>query len=113
MAQVEGFYAFTFIGIGSGMGALLISGNKIIGFDVLKVKYDGTYTQDGEGNVLAEIRMTVPPGVPLVIGIPPQAKEYTIDFIADLPSNFGTGIPVVLGISGRPVQVSFTKMRDL
>jgi hypothetical protein len=113
MANLDGFYAFTFIGIGSGMGALVISGDKITGFDVLKVKYDGTFTSDASGGIAAKIRMTVPPGVPLVIGIPSQAKEYTIDFAANLPPNFGTGIPVVLTISGRPVQVSFTKMRDL
>jgi hypothetical protein len=113
MADVEGFYAFTFIGIGSGMGALTISGDKITGFDVLKVKYDGTFTQDVSGRISAKIRMTVPPGVPLVIGIPPQPKEYVIDFTANLPPNFGTGVPVVFTISGRPVQVSFTKMRDL
>jgi hypothetical protein len=57
--------------------------------------------------------MTVPPGVPLVIGIPPQSSEYKIDFTAVLPPNFGSGIPVVLTIKGRPVQISFTKMRGL
>lgn len=112
-ADEEGFYAFAFVGIEAGMGALVISGNKITGFDDLRVKYDGTFSKSPSGTLNAQIRMTVPPGVPLKIGVPPQSREYTIDFVAVLPENFGSGIPVGLTIQGRPVQVSLRKMRDL
>ena len=113
-ADEEGFYAFAFVGIDdAGMGALVISGNKVTGFDHQRVIYDGTIAKSPSGTLNAQIRMTVPPGVPLVIGVPPQSKEYTIDFVAVLPENFGSGIPVGLTIQGRPVQVSLRKMRDL
>jgi hypothetical protein len=62
--------------------------------------------------LVGKVKMTVPPGTPLVIGIPAQAQEYSLDFPVNFPPNFGSGMPIPVTINGQTVSVSFVKMRD-
>jgi hypothetical protein len=98
---------------GVGGGAVFFGKGVVAGVDVLGGKYDGSYVE-ADGRVKGAVRMTAPPeGANLVTGqaVPGNA---TFDLNFDFPADFANGKPQTMtGVGGRPIQVSFEKVRDL
>ncbi len=77
----EGMFSFAYQGrAGNGLGALILANGVVFGSDG-GVRYDGTYQPSTirAGYVDVHLRLTVPPGVPLVVGVPPQPMAYGFD----------------------------------
>ena len=77
----EGMYKFTYEGTtGAGLGILVLEHGRAFGSDG-GVLYDGTYepSTDRPGDVSVHLHLTVPPGVPLVQGVPAQPMSYGFD----------------------------------
>lgn len=113
---MEGIYHISFIGqVDFGCGVLEIRRDgEIRGGDVAGVKYEGRwlYVDDG-AHIDFSMRMTIPPGVPLVTGAPPEEQE-TEPFMRhrELPKDFGNGSPVLIETPSGPVGVVFHKILD-
>ena len=84
----EGFYSITYTGWtgDSGIGIIALDTEAIVGADAGGARYDGKYSYNSSTEMLeAEITLTVPPGTPLVIGVPPQDKEWSFQINASFP----------------------------
>jgi hypothetical protein len=86
---MDGFYAIYYTGrAGSGFGVLVLKGGVITGADASGGLYDGEYTvNQGKQMLEGTIKMTVPPGISLVTGVPTAPYTYTQEiFSRDAPS---------------------------
>jgi len=112
--MVDGIYQITFRGAADwGMGILLLKDGKITGADVAGALYDGNYSDKGD-NIAIKITLTVPPGVTLVMGTPPQSKEYSFDFEFSLSKKaVESRETVLLHLPPGPVNVIFNQLRKL
>ena len=111
---MNAFYLMRYVGTaGQGAGAIYIGKGIIVGVDVVGAKYDGSYSEKS-GRLKGEVRLTAPTsGSHLVTG---QTVEGGQSFVLkfDLPPDFANGRPqVIIGVGGRPVQVTFEKIKDL
>lgn len=95
------------------MGILLLKDGKITGADVAGALYDGKYSDNGD-DIAIKITLTVPPGVTLVMGTPPQSKEYNFDFEVSLKKKaIESRETVLLNLPLGPVNVIFNQLRKL
>ncbi len=77
----EGMYKVTFQGAkGTGLGVLVMQRGRVFGSDG-GVQYDGAAkpSESRPGFADVQLHLTVPPGVPLVQGVPPKAMSYGFD----------------------------------
>ena len=84
----EGFYSITYTGETGdwGLGIIVLDTGIVIGVDAAGGRYDGTYVFNPKTDLLeASIKMTVPPGVTLVQGVPSRDKEWSFEFAAAFP----------------------------
>lgn len=82
VTMYEGMYAMTFRGgAGEGWGTLVLQGGSIYGHDVGGARYDGAYSPvpGRPGYLDIQMKVTVPPGVALVTGVPAQPIGYWFD----------------------------------
>ncbi|MCH7500680.1 MAG: hypothetical protein IH886_11830 [Nitrospinae bacterium] len=112
--MVDGIYQITFRGAADwGVGMLILKDGTVTGADVGGVLYDGTYTDQGS-KISVNLALTVPPGVTLVQGAPPQSKEYKFDFKLSLDKKvIETKEPVLVQTPQGPVNVIFNRLRNL
>lgn len=113
---MEGIYHISFIGqYGYGYGVLEVKRDgEIRGGDVAGVRYEGKwhYLDDG-AHIDFSMWMTVPPGVPLVTGAPPEGRETEALMLhKELPKNFGNGSSVCIETPSGTLQVVFHKILD-
>lgn len=87
-AMAEGMYQIDFAGTaGSGTGILVLDKGKVFGVDTERVRYDGEYEPSPTNNHTSlKLRVSVPPGVNLVQGLPPQSTEFAFSIEADIPT---------------------------
>ena len=85
----EGFYSIAFTGQtgDSGFGIIVLDTGRVVGVDVAGACYDGTYTYNQQTKLIdADLKLTVPPEVPLVQGVPARPEEWSFNFTASFPS---------------------------
>ena len=110
----EGFYSITYTGASGdwGFGMIVLDTDQIIGADVAGGRYDGQYQFNQQTQMLdASIRLIVPPGAPLVQGVPPQPKEWTLEFQVSFPRETPE-TPVQLDTPVGPVNVVLRYLRS-
>ncbi|MCR4378012.1 MAG: TIGR02391 family protein [Rhodospirillales bacterium] len=109
MTTPEGIYQIAFAGnADSGTGVIVLADGRVRGEDAAGVQYDGSYEYHSvTDSTAARIRMTVPPGVELVQGVPKQAAEYSFEVNVTLPSNFSSGQRISITTEFGPVNVVF------
>jgi hypothetical protein len=111
---MSAFYIMRYAGTaGQGSGVLYIGRGIVVGVDVVGGKYEGSYSERA-GYLRGTVKLTAPTaGVHLVTGQSvPGGQAFDLGF--DLPANFANGQPqTVTGVGGRPVQVTFEKIKDL
>jgi hypothetical protein len=111
---MEGIYAMYFTGsVGSGHGLLLLKGGVLAGADAAGGIYDGSYTQESEGSLNANVRLTMPAGAALVTGATAGALPMQFDIPVRLPPNFANGQAVPLMTPTGPINIIFKKLREL
>ena len=109
----EGFYSITFMGTAGnvGVGVLVLDTGFIVGVDIGGVRYDGEYKYNPKTEMLdADVTLTVPPGVPLVTGIPPQNKEWSFTFQVSFPRETPQ-TPILVQTPTGPVNVVIRFLR--
>lgn len=111
--MLDGMYAINFVGkSGQGNGVIILTGGLVFGSDG-GVQYDGTYepssTQPGKVDV--HLKLTVPPGVWLVQGVPAQPVEYRFDI--DCTFAPGTTSTVKIQTPFGPIQVKIEFLRAI
>jgi predicted transcriptional regulator len=111
--KLEGMYSIAFRGRGGeGLGILVLMGGRIFGSDGA-VSYDGSYEPDSKrpGFVEASLRLTVPPGVSLVVNRRPQPAAYWFDLKASIAARSPTSLKIDTPYG--PVQVTIEYLRDI
>jgi hypothetical protein len=112
----EGFYRITFTGrAGSGFGILVLDRGNMAGADVAGSLYDGTYTEDPEGDSFHfQITMNAPAGItPVQTGIPIAAPLMLPFNGAVRRADIGSPVPTLVQTPLGPVNVLFQKIRGL
>lgn len=109
MMNPEGIYQIAFVGnADTGSGVIVFADGHVRGEDITGVLFDGIYTHDrASGETSVKLAVTVPPGVPLVQGLPPQLTTYSFDLAATLPSNFASVQKIPIQTKFGPVEVAF------
>ncbi len=111
---MDGIYAAYLSGRnGQSMVLLAIKGNKIVGADVGGLKYTGIINQISNGHLRCEIQYTIPPGVSLITGSGPVAKDVPVELVFELPSDFGGGPIVSIMTPFGPLNAKFKKLSNL
>jgi hypothetical protein len=109
----EGMYSVEFQGVaGRGLAALVLTGGRVFGSDG-GVLYDGNYQPNPSrpGYVDAKVHLTVPPGISLVQGIPPQPMTYGFDLGCTFAVRGKTSVTVQTPYG--PVQGTVSFLRDV
>jgi transcriptional regulator with XRE-family HTH domain len=109
----EGMYLFSYHGQkGGGHGLLVLMNGAVFGYDG-GVHYDGSYQPSAStpGNVDVNLHMTIPPGVALVQGVPPQPMSYGYDLDCSFNPNETTNLMVQTPFG--PVQATIRLARKL
>jgi hypothetical protein len=111
---MSAFYVMKYLGQeGQGGGAIFIGKGIVVGVDVLGGRYDGNYTEAG-GRMKGKVKMTAPPGGAHLVTGQTVPGGASFDLAFDFAQDFANGRPQSLaGVGGRPVQVTFEKLRDL
>ena len=109
----QALYIMEYVGAtgGAGAGVLYIGNGQVVGTDILKSRYKGSYTIEG-GRVKVEAALTAPTTLSLVTGAMVNAGQ-SIRITADLPMHFGSGMPVQVTVGGQPVKVRLEKVGDI
>jgi hypothetical protein len=109
----EGMYGVVFHGkAGTGAGMLVMSRGRVFGSDG-GVSYDGAYkpTEGRAGYADVQLHLSVPPGVPLVQGVPPQPVAYGFDLNCSIAARGTTELNVQTPFG--PVQATVRFLRDV
>src|SRR5215471_3431336 len=111
---MDGIYAMTFRGaLDWGMGMLVLRRGTVTGADASGVLYDGSYSEAAE-TIFLDVKMTVPPGVTLVVGTPPQPRSYVVPLNAAVSKSFiENSEPILLHLPVGPVNVILRRLRRL
>ena len=111
---MEGIYTMTFRGAADwGMGMLVLRGGTVTGADMAGGLYDGRYIELSEALVL-EMKMTVPAGVALVQGTPPQDESYDLNFSFEVSKRaIENSEPVLVILPPGPINVIVKRLRSL
>jgi hypothetical protein len=109
---MSALYAMNYVDqTGTGGGAVYIGNGKIVGIDVGNVRYNGSYSEQGD-RLRGTVSLYAPTGGTLVTGAEvPAGSKLTL--ILDWPSNFSDGKPQPVTIEGRPVHVVMEKIGDI
>jgi hypothetical protein len=86
--MLDGMYLVEYVGReGTGTCVIVLMDGIAFGHDS-QVIYDGVYAPNEKraGWVDLKLRLTVPPGVALVQGVPAQPAEYRFDLAATIPA---------------------------
>ena len=88
---MDGIFAGYFTGaLGSGFGIFVIGSGQIVGADVGRVKFDGTYEIDaGTEMLVGAMKITVPANTPTINGRPMAPTESSYTFDLTLPKDLG------------------------
>ena len=111
---LEGVYSIAFRGReGEGVGVLVLMSGRIFGSDGGAVSYDGHYEPSSKrpGFIDASLRLTVPPGVSLVVGKRAQPAAYWFDLQASIATRAPTSLKVDTPYG--PVHVTVDYLRDI
>lgn len=111
---MDGVYSMTYRGIaGWGGGMLVLLKGTVTGADSDGGLYDGTY-QETRDDLILQLTMTVPAGMPLVQGVPPRSTQYTVPFHATVPKrSIEDSSPVLIDLPPGPVNVIVKRLRAL
>ena len=97
---------------GAGAGVLYIGNGQVVGTDIAKSRYRGSYTVEG-GRVEVEASLTATQTISwLVTGATVQAGQ-SVRITADWPTSFGSGEPLQATVGGQPVTVRLEKVGDI
>jgi hypothetical protein len=110
----EGMYRVMFEGQdGEGFGMVTLSRGALCGIDVGGVQYDGTYEPSANkpGYIDTKFKLSVPPGVSLVQGVPPQPMPYSFDLNCSFAARGITPLSVETPFG--PVQAKVEFMRAI
>ena len=109
----EGFYRIDYTGFaGSGFAILVFDTRTIVGSDMVGGKYDGENVFNPQTQMLdTRIKVTVPSGAWLVMGIPAQDKEWEFEFSASFPRETSE-TPLLIQTPFGPVNVVFRFLRS-
>jgi len=112
--MLNGIFKITFRGSADwGMGILILKDGIVTGADVGGIKYDGKY-KENKNCIEINLELTVPPGATLVMGTPPQSKEYTIPIILSVnKKDIEKNETILLELPQGPVNVIFNCLRNL
>ena len=110
----EGMYGIDFSGThDSGMGTLILENGRVYGADVAGGRYDGDYEYNrSTGMIESNLKVTIPPGVGTVQGIPPQPFEFAFNVKAQFPRGTENSIITVKTDAGT-VKVRIRFLRAL
>ena len=110
MRGSRGLYVIEFgAELGISAGVLYIGDGVIAGTDVGKVRYEGTYVEEGD-RIKAEIAITATgSGAQLVTGVALQGGR-SLAVIADLPRDFANGDAHPVHVGGQEVLVTLEKI---
>jgi hypothetical protein len=109
---MNGTYGFVFSGpTGVGIGVFRITDTKLVGTDLVGVRYRGEAIEDA-GGITLSVDMTVPQGVFLVQGVAPQDLPYTRSFSTRTPPDFGDGKPFDVYIPPSNVTLMVRRISD-
>ena len=110
--DIDGTYGFVYCGNrGLGAGVFSINGDRFEGRDLAGGSYNGTATQDRDGNIVIDVEMLVPSGVVLVQGTAPQDLPHSRQVSWTFPPSFGDGEPQMVEFAG-PVTVMVKRIPD-
>jgi hypothetical protein len=111
---LDGFYAVFYTGkISSGFAMIVLRNGVIAGADVSGGLYDGKYTPNADKrHVDATLKLTMPPGVALVTGVPASNETFIQEFPLSLPIDLNEQMVKIQTPTG-PVNLKFKKIRDL
>ena len=109
----QALYIMEYVGSAgdAGAGVIYIGNGQVVGTDILKSRYKGSYTVEG-GRVKLEATLTVPSTLSLVTGATVNPGQ-SVGIKADLPMHFGSGMPVQVTVGGQPVTVRLEKVGDI
>jgi hypothetical protein len=111
---MDGFYAAFLTGRGGQSIVLFaIKSGKIVGVDAGGLKYTGNMRTKSDDGFTCDINYTIPPGVPLITGPGPVAKEVPINLLFELPKNFGEGPIVRIDTPFGPLNAKFQRLSDI
>ena len=113
VSTIKGLYVIEFgTELAIGGGVLYIGDGEVYGVDATRVRYEGTYVEEGD-RFKAKIAITAgTPGAQLVTGTAlPTGRSVAV--IADLPRDFGNGDPHPVAVSGQEVLVTLEKIFDI
>lgn len=112
-AMLDGFYALFYTGkISSGFAMIVLRNGIVTGADVSGGLYDGKYTINADKlTVDGTMKLTMPPGIPLVTGAPASPQTSSQEFPFSLPADFNEKTVQVQTPTG-PVNLRFRKIRD-
>jgi hypothetical protein len=111
---MSAFYRMDYVGqIGAGGGAIYIGKGVVFGIDVVGSTYDGAYSEAG-GRLKGNVRMTTPVRGAILVAGQRMPGGAAFDLSFDLGPDFASGRPQrIFGVGGRPIQVTFKKLKDL
>lgn len=92
----DGMYGFAYQGVsGVGSGTIVLDRGRIFGHDG-GVQYDGAYapSSQGPGHLDINLRLTVPPGIALVQGVPPQPHQYSFDLTCTIRAQGASDVQI-------------------
>ncbi len=114
MDNLNGIYSAYLSGkSGQGFVMLVFRNDQLTGVDIGGVKYDGSYKQDDNKQIVVTLTVAYPPNALLVQGVRtgPEADSHQLQFT--IPANF-LELPFVrVEAKHGPVNVKFVKLRDL
>jgi hypothetical protein len=112
--EYSGMYSVEFSGpAGQGICALVLMDGYVFGHDG-GVQYDGTYApnQADPAQIDLNLKLTVPPGVELVQGVPAQPVGYWFPLSVSIPAR-GTSTQSVSTPYGPPIQCTIRYLRAI
>lgn len=111
--SINGFYAAYLTGTaGQGFAMLVFKDGTIVGADSVGVKYDGTYSEIGDGFAV-KLNVSIIPNMPLIQGVNsgPQGDNSELDI--QLPVDF-MSIPFIrISTKHGPINAKLIKLREL
>jgi hypothetical protein len=110
---MDGFYVGYFTGeAGNGLAMFTLLNGTIVGVDALGVRFDGSYTLEGQGYRIA-VKITAPPGSMLVQGVSTGELGLKYEVETSIPGNLENVPYLTIPTPFGPVNVRFKKLRDV
>jgi hypothetical protein len=110
--RYEGMYTVTFHGrTGEGLGVFVLTQGAAFGADSGSVQYDGIYQPSATqpGSIDITLRVSVPPVVALVQGVPPQPIPYSFDLSCSFAARGQTPLTVQTPFGHVQAQIDFIR----